>query len=300
MVSLGTQQDEQARTSEPTVAGASHRDAQGSAAGRGVGGPGAGSTAEKAAALQGQEAASWAARLAPAASTGARTECDHARGDGDAGERDGWQEELAARVGEGRAAAQAPVWGEPCAQKLPAQETTSCPKEAPTTPCRQGAQASTTRPGASSAPSRATGAPTGQTRHSVGTPTRAAGASTGQTRQTAGRWTSQSSDPSGTHHRHCPKARRNARGHRPVQQRSADLSWPPVDVRPSAGSWPARSLRTEICPCSRERHAAWRRASPSALPRASPAPPTSPCARKFITRELMSHLRERAHEKTYP
>src|SRR5437588_386327 len=47
MVSLGTHQDDQARTGEPTVVGPGYRDAKGGAAGRGVGGARARSAEEK-------------------------------------------------------------------------------------------------------------------------------------------------------------------------------------------------------------------------------------------------------------
>src|SRR2546430_2586361 len=76
MVSLGAQQDEQARTSESTVVGVGHRDAKGGARGRGVGGAGAGSAAQKAAGVHRQAAGTGAAGGVAAASRGARTECD--------------------------------------------------------------------------------------------------------------------------------------------------------------------------------------------------------------------------------
>src|SRR5947209_8832537 len=100
MVSLGTHQDDQARTGEPTVVGPGHRDAKGGSAGRGVGGPGAASPQEKTQAPYWQAAPSWTTRLAPQAPAGARTECAHARDHGHARRGDGWQEDLAARVGE--------------------------------------------------------------------------------------------------------------------------------------------------------------------------------------------------------
>src|ERR1051326_2255084 len=102
MVSLGTHQDEQARTGEPTVVGPGDRHAKGSAAGRGVGGARARRAKEKAAAPLREEAPSRTARLAREAPTGARTECPHARDHGHARGGDGWQEELAARMRESR------------------------------------------------------------------------------------------------------------------------------------------------------------------------------------------------------
>src|SRR5438105_3010882 len=120
MVSLGTYQDDQARTGEPTVVDPGYRDAKGGSAGRGVGGARARSAEEKPQASPREEAPSWTARLAAEAPTGARAECHH----GDARRGDGWPEELAARVRESRAPADAPVCGEPGAQKLPTQETT--------------------------------------------------------------------------------------------------------------------------------------------------------------------------------
>src|SRR5204863_6837552 len=101
-----------------------------------------------------EEAPSWTARLAAEAPTGARAECHH----GDARRGDGWPEELAARVRESRAPADAPVCGEPGAQKLPTQETTPRRKEAPATTRPDHGQARTTSRGESLAASRETGA----------------------------------------------------------------------------------------------------------------------------------------------
>src|SRR5205807_622484 len=149
MGSLGTYQDDQARTGEPTVVDPGHRAAKGGAAGRGVGGARARSAEEKPQASPREEAPSWTARLAAEAPTGARAECHHARDHGDAGRGDGWPEELAARVRESRAPADAPVCGEPAAQKLSTQETTPRRKEAPATTRPHHGQARTTSRGES-------------------------------------------------------------------------------------------------------------------------------------------------------
>src|SRR5436305_8900991 len=218
MVSLGTHQDDEARTGEPTVVGPGHRDAKGGSAGRGVGGPGAGSPEEKTKVPHRQEAPSWTARLAAEAPAGARTECPHARDHGDARRGDGWQEDLAARVRESRAPAHAPVCGEPGAQKLPTQETTPRRKEAPPTTRPDQGQARTTSRGASSAASRETGATAretgatgGQTRRRAGTPAREAGAASSQRSRTAGPSVSKTSDPPSIHKR-SPKGRGEAAG----------------------------------------------------------------------------------------
>src|SRR5439155_17167932 len=186
MVSLGTHQDDEARTGEPTVVGPGDRDAKGGAAGRGVGGARARSAEEKPQASLREEAPSWTARLAAEAPTGARTERHHARDHGHARRGDGWQEELAARVRQSRAPADAPVCGEPGAQKLPTQETTPRRKEAPPTTRPDQGQARTTSRGASSAAGRETGATGGQTRRRAGTPAREAGAASSQRSRTAG------------------------------------------------------------------------------------------------------------------
>src|SRR2546426_4763548 len=215
MVSLGTHQDDEARTGEPTVVGPGHRDAKGGAAGRGVGGPGAGSPEEKTQAPPRKEAPSRTARLAPEAPAGARTECHPARDHGDAGRGDGWQEDLAARAGESRAPADVPVCGEPSAQKLPTQETTPRRKEAPPTTRPDQGQARTTSRGESLAASRETGAPTretgatgGQTSRRAGTPARETGAASSQRSRAAGPSASKTSDPTGPPgaHKRSPKA----------------------------------------------------------------------------------------------
>src|SRR5438552_11096153 len=109
MVSVGTHQDDEARTGEPTVVGPGYRDAKGGSAGRGVGGARARSAEEKPQASLREEAPSWTARLAAAAPTAARTECHHARDHGDARRGDVRQADLAARVRERRAHAFAPT-----------------------------------------------------------------------------------------------------------------------------------------------------------------------------------------------
>src|SRR5438128_2175715 len=99
MVSLGTDQDDQPATGEPTVVGVRYRFAKGDPAGRTIGSGRAESLAEEPKAPAGSQTTPRTASLAPGASAGTRTERVIARDHGPAGSRVGWQEALAQRSG---------------------------------------------------------------------------------------------------------------------------------------------------------------------------------------------------------
>jgi len=110
-----------------------------------------------------EEAPPRTARHSPEASAGTRTECPHARDHGPASRRDRWGEDPAARPGESRARALAPVPGEPRVQKPPVEETSPRRKEAQPPARSDQGQARATSAGASNQASGATGPSAGET-----------------------------------------------------------------------------------------------------------------------------------------
>src|SRR6266571_1489144 len=105
MVSLGTDQDDQPATGEPTVVGVRYRPAKGDPAGRTVRSGGAESPAEEQQAPVGSQTTPRTASFAPGASAGTGTERVIARDHGPAGSRVGRQEAFARQSAESRATA---------------------------------------------------------------------------------------------------------------------------------------------------------------------------------------------------